>query len=173
MAIEVAGLQVTHNYLSVLGVNPAIGRTFTMEDAVAAAASEEENAPDPVPTVVMTHGLWQRMFGEDPNLAGRTINIRGFPVQVIGVLPRDFQLLHERRYRSTSGTGVELFFVVPEAFFSSGRPAGPQPRIAFQIGRLREGITYERAQASLDALAARYRAEVPSYGNDELTLPLV
>ena len=70
---EAAALQATYNYLSVLGVNPVIGRTFTVEDAVAAEASEEEDAPDPVQTVVITYGLWQRMLGEDPNLAGRTI----------------------------------------------------------------------------------------------------
>ena len=169
---EVTTLIVTYNYFSVLGVEPAMGRTFTVEDANFAAASDGERAQAPLPAVVISHGLWQRVLGGDPDVSRRPIHLFGGPVQVVGVLPPDFRLLHERRYRDVEGMEVDLFQPLAEGFLARGRPEGRQGRGVLLIGRLREGITYERAQASLDALAARYRAEVPFYGEGELRLPL-
>jgi predicted permease len=166
-----SALWATHDYLPVLGVAPELGRALTVEDAVAAEFTQDPDAPPPVQTALVSHGLWQRMLGADPNLAGRTIRLTGRAVKIVGVLPPDFQLLHERRHRRVGGD-VEVFFAMPEGFIAQGRPEGRQGRNALFIGRLREGVTEERAQAAMDALAARYRAEIPYYAEGELRLPV-
>jgi len=171
-AHPVSGLGVTHNYFSVLGVRPAIGRSFAPEDAIPTAQPAEGDAPDPGMAAVVTHDFWRRLTGGDADLAAHALYFRGRPLRVVGVLPPGFRLLHERKHRWVRGTNVDLFLVLNEAALSRGRPEGYQGRWFLQLGRLREGVTYARAQAALDALAARYREEIPFYADDELELPL-
>src|SRR6185436_13316283 len=79
---RVASGQVTWNVFSTLGVAPMIGRTFT-------AAEDVPNGPD---LAVLGYGLWARRYGSDPSIVGRTLQINGRPVQVVGVMPRGFVL---------------------------------------------------------------------------------
>src|SRR5205814_807398 len=75
-----AGL-VSANYFSMLGVNPTIGRVFTPEDSQAAG----EGA-----VVVLGDGFWNRRFGRDPSVLGRTMFLNSVPFTIIGVTPRGF-----------------------------------------------------------------------------------
>ena len=70
----------TPSLLSVLRATPALGRWFT----------ESEGIPGAPPVAVLTHGLWQRRFGADPAIVGRTILIDGVPTSVVGVMPASF-----------------------------------------------------------------------------------
>ncbi len=79
---EVAIQAVSPNLLSMLGVNAAIGRTFTAEDGQA--------GHDDV--VILSYGLWLRKFGGDPNLVGKSIQIDGKSMPVLGVMPRGFDI---------------------------------------------------------------------------------
>jgi putative ABC transport system permease protein len=76
---RVAGAFASANLLPLLGVRPAIGRTFT---------SEEEQRREPV--VVLSHRLWERRFGASPGALGQTLEIDGHRMRVIGVMPTDF-----------------------------------------------------------------------------------
>jgi predicted permease len=78
---EVPGEFVSDNFFSVLGVSAALGRTFTVE---------ENSAPGREPVVVLSHYLWQRRFGADPNIVGQTLLMNNKPFVVIGVMGRDF-----------------------------------------------------------------------------------
>ncbi len=78
---KVAGSIVSGNYFSELGVGMALGRSFL---------PEEDETPGTHPVAVLSHGLWQRRFGSDSNVIGRTVQINGFPYNVIGVAPRGF-----------------------------------------------------------------------------------
>ena len=69
------GLVVSHNYFSVLGVRPAIGRVFTPQEADAA---------------VLSYGFWQRRFDADPAVVGRGVVLNGLPFTIVGVTPREF-----------------------------------------------------------------------------------
>src|SRR5215468_8167000 len=74
---RIQGAAVTTNFFSLLGTKPIIGRGFL---------AEEEN-PDSARTIIISHGLWQRRFGSDPDVIGKTLTVNGNQVSVIGILP--------------------------------------------------------------------------------------
>ena len=80
---HVRGLDVTHGTLPLLGVVPAIGRLFTRSD----------DSPGAQATVLLSHGYWQKKFGGDRSVIGRSITVDGKPRQIIGVLPQSFHFL--------------------------------------------------------------------------------
>src|SRR5207253_1192369 len=77
----VIGQVVTADFFDVLGVRPLVGRTF--------AADEFE--PGRERTMVLSHALWQRRFGGDPGVVGRSVPINGKPYVIAGVMPRGFE----------------------------------------------------------------------------------
>jgi predicted permease len=81
---KLAGEIVSANYFSVLGVRPALGRTFL---------PEEDQVPDAHPVVILSRGLWQRRFGGAPDVIGREIVLNRRSFTVIGVAPRGFSAL--------------------------------------------------------------------------------
>ncbi|MEE9282380.1 MAG: ABC transporter permease, partial [Myxococcota bacterium] len=70
------GFRVTPSALAVAGIRPPLGRGFLPEDV----------APGAAPVVLLTHGLWARRYGSDPDIVGRSIEINGEPATVVGVL---------------------------------------------------------------------------------------
>src|SRR5262245_41310162 len=79
--LPISGEAVSHEYFSLLGIAPAIGRGFTRADDV-------PNAPR---VVIISHGMWTRVFGADRNIVGRIITLNGEPHEVVGVLPDGFR----------------------------------------------------------------------------------
>ena len=77
---RVTAVPVSANLFEVLGVNPTLGRTFRVE----------EETPGGDQVVILSHGLWQRRFGSDPNLVGKTILLDGRSYLVIGIMPPGF-----------------------------------------------------------------------------------
>jgi predicted permease len=71
---------LTANMFSVLGAAPALGRTFL----------PDEDSPGALPVAVLDHGLWQRRFGGDPEMLGRTVTLNGVSHTVVGIMPQDF-----------------------------------------------------------------------------------
>ncbi len=82
---EVRTLVVTDGALRALGVQPALGRGFTADD----------DTPGTPETVILTHGYWQRRFGQDRALIGRAITIDSRSREVIGIMPPGFRFLNE------------------------------------------------------------------------------
>ena len=78
---RLTGLAVTYNFFDVLEVQPAIGRGFLAE--------EEQKGAGYV--LIISHGLWQRTFGADPEILGRMIGLNGRQYTVVGVMPADFE----------------------------------------------------------------------------------
>jgi len=108
----VMGRGVTFNLFSVLGVSPLIGRTFTAEEDKAGA-----------PVVLISYSLWQRRFGGDASLIGRSVAMNGMPTTVIGVMPAWF-----------SFTDREIYYWVP-ANFSPEDLANRQSHFLDVVGR--------------------------------------
>jgi predicted permease len=145
---SVRGQIVSTNYFEVLGVHPALGKTFT-PGADRAMGGDTQ--------VVLGHGLWQRRFGSDPGIVGRTLNLNGQAFRVLGVAPPGF--------RGTQLTSPADFWVPITLFKSLSPRANVMDEREWQMflamGRLRPGVSTAQAQANLDALARRLRESFP------------
>jgi putative ABC transport system permease protein len=132
---------VTPEFFDVMRVPAAAGRTFRTGD----------DEPGKNLVVVLTHGLWQRVFGGDRSLVGRTITLNGAPFEVIGVLPASF------RFPNPS---LEIW--APITMQSS--PERPLPRASHQFdvyARLKPGVTLAQARDAMDRLGKEIEAEHP------------
>src|SRR5262245_9427671 len=78
---RLTGAVVTDGFFATLGVSPQLGRSFT----------PDEDRPGAQRVVVLSHGLWQRRFGGDPQISGRKITLNGNPYLIVGVMPPDFK----------------------------------------------------------------------------------
>src|SRR5262245_32566106 len=102
---QVKGLGVTQNFLPILGVRVIAGRDFTDEDAQAPPPPPQLAPGSPLPApgaavpapppamLMLSYGFWQRRFGGDKAVLGKTVAFGGGQGQVVGVLPADFELL--------------------------------------------------------------------------------
>jgi predicted permease len=140
-------LAVSPNYFSLLGAKAQLGRVF----------GEEDRAQGFAEGVVISDGLWRRVFGADPNVLGRKIRADNDLYTIVGVMPPEFR--HPGR---TLRDDVELWGT---AGFSAN-PFGP-PRRAVRmlpgaIGRLKPGLTVQQAQVQLDAFVAQLTGEFPN-----------
>ena len=149
-AIQPAFL-VSANYFDVLGVQPAIGRTFR---------PDEDRTPGGNPVAVLSYSLWQRLFGGDRAAIGRTINLNAVSYLVIGVAPAGF--------KGTFTVGPPDVVWLPLSMHAQVF-AGPleqlfnERRFRFlnAFGRLKPGMDERRALVSLQTIAARLEAAYP------------
>ncbi len=129
---------VTPDFFQALGVEPQVGRTFHPGDAETGAGDE----------VVLSHGFWQRWFGGAPDVVGRTLTVAGSVATVVGVMPRGFHF----RYRT------DLWIPVRKGAMDTENRRSHSWQI---VGRMRDGITLEQAQAQMDVISSRLAAEYP------------
>jgi len=131
------GIAGTASLLEVFGVQPALGRWFTVS----------EEAPGRDQVIILTNGLWRRRFDADPDLIGRTVRINGDGYEVIGIMPAGFEILSPW-YR-----GQALEFIVPIAV---DRDESRRDSHSWLIaGRLLPGVSVAAAEADVQAIAAR------------------
>jgi predicted permease len=139
----------TATYLSVLGLQPSLGRWF---DAA-------EDRPGAAVVAVIGHEAWTRKFRADPSVIGRNIRIEGVPVTIVGVGPAG--------HRGTINIGIVTDFWLPISSLPAlGVPPHtlerrPEEAAFFVKARLRHGVTVAQAQAAMRILATRLAAEYP------------
>ncbi|HJP93191.1 MAG TPA: ABC transporter permease [Pyrinomonadaceae bacterium] len=133
------GQLVTANVFSILGVEPALGRTFL--------ANEDQPGQDRV--VVLSDALWQRRFNRDPSIINRNITLNGESFTVVGVMPRGF-FFPEREIELWTPWAME-----PE------QKSGRGDHYLRLVARLKPGATLERVNADIDAIAQRLSSEYP------------
>ena len=138
---RVAAASVTADLLPLLGVGPVIGRGFL----------PEEETPGRNRVVLLSHGLWRRQFGGDPQLLNQTIQLNGEKYEVVGVMPAGFQFPGAR----------ELW--VPLTLNAAREPwrADRANRNLSVFGRLRPGVTVEQAGAEIGSIARRLEQQYP------------
>ena len=139
--------QVTQDFFPVLGVAAAVGRTFTPEENRAALFNSAAAPIGPDPAVVLSHSFWQRRFGGDPGIAGRTILLERRQARVVGVMPEAFAI---------PGPDVQLF--MPWGF------TGEEPRdqhYVSALARIAAGSTLPQAEQELRAVADALAREHP------------
>lgn len=129
---------VTGRYFSTLGTTPALGRLVQPDD-------DRAGAP---PVAVVSHGLWQRRFGADPNILGATVQIGIGTYRVIGVLPRGFVGLDAGHPGETSEGQDEVWLAMSQMWIYPGYAAARVDRAVGPrlIGRLAPGVTRGQAE---------------------------
>jgi putative ABC transport system permease protein len=135
--------QVGDEFFKVMKGQPMLGRTFLPE--------EQEDGKDNV--VVLGYGLWQRRFGGDPSIVGKSINLSGRPHTVVGVMPQDFTSLPAGLLE----TSAELYRPVAESPQETERGS----RHLRAIARLKPGVTLEQAQSEMSLIASRIEQQHP------------
>jgi putative ABC transport system permease protein len=134
---------VSASLFSVLRVRPSLGRSFDEGDDRAGAT----------PVVILSHGLWQRRFGSDPEILGEAITLSRTSYNVIGVMPSGFTMPNGL----TGGPGFDLWLpVTPTAH---KRPRTHHRYEAY--ARLKPGVTLQEARQELSAIAAGLEATYP------------
>jgi putative ABC transport system permease protein len=156
----------TWNLFELLGVQPVLGRTFRKEDAITIDPKQfaSPNPDLPPGTVMLSYGLWQRRFGGDPGVIGRTIQLDGWGSVVVGVLPPTFRI--HLPADAAMPTNVDAWGLLPVNISDFARDA---PWLTV-VTRLRDGVTLEQAQQEMDALATRLREVHPFHKTQNLRI---
>jgi putative ABC transport system permease protein len=139
---------VSPAYFAMLGVKPQLGHTFDAQD----------QAPGIAPDVVISDGLWKRVFGSDPRIVGRSLRGDNDLYRVIGVMPPGFhdpgRTVDERNTEQWAALG-----------FSDDPAQAPNRSLRLpveMVGRLKPGLTLAAAQSRIDALVASLRKQFPN-----------
>jgi putative ABC transport system permease protein len=149
----IRGEAVSPNFLSVLGVKPALGRDFDPSEEKAGAA----------PVLLLSYALWQSHFGAEPSVLGRTIMLDGKGYTIVGVLPADFRWPEKVDVLEPIGVWV-----------------GQKPHEAAErgqrgdlvvLGRLAQAATFAQAHAEMEGIASRLAKEYPE-ANDQFGVQL-
>ncbi len=143
--IELLG--VSPNYFTLLGAKAQLGRVLGPEDRAQGFAE----------AVVISDGLWRRLFASDPNILGRKVYADTDLYTIVGVMPASFRhpgktLRNEVDIWATAGYAANPF---------PAPPVRAQRMLPGAIGRLKSGLDVKQAQAKLDAFVANLRAEFP------------
>ena len=130
----IVGASISPNLLSLLGVQPALGRSFSTEEA-------EQRL------VLISHSFWQARFGGSPDALGATLVLNGAPSQIIGILPADFQI---------ASFNADVWGSHPARRSMRG------PQTWFVVARRRPAVTFDQAQAEMSAVARRLNDQLPA-----------
>jgi len=137
---------VSHNFFEVLGIQPILGRSFRAED----------DTPGAEPVLILSYTYWQTKFGSDPNIVGQVFQMNDRPHTVVGVLP------NVPHYPQENDVYMP---VLACPFRAAAEQRIAQNRRAFAalvvFGRLRPGVTRERAAANVEAICGRFARENP------------
>ncbi len=141
---RVPGVWISPGLFRTLGVSPLLGREFL----------PEEGEPGGPRVVMMSHRLWQRRFSGERSVIGATLNVDGYPVTVVGVMPPDFEFV----------TAVDLWGpMVPGEGFASIR----RFHNWMVIARLRPGVSVSEAQSEVDVVMRRLAEAFPDSNRDK------
>jgi predicted permease len=150
---QVFGEIVTGNYFGVLGARPLAGRGFL---------PDEDQTPGAKLVCVLGYGEWQKRFGGDISIVGRTITLNGQPFTVVGVMPKGF--------KGTNAIGAPALWVPYMTYQQTmsgfqlelGRPDQRRGLVFNVTGRLKPGVTVQQADANLKTIARQLAQEYPN-----------
>jgi len=137
---EIAGLFASSALFSALGVEPRLGRSYT--------ASEDEDGRDRV--IVLGHEFWMSRFGGRNEVLGTTLVANGLPRVIVGVMPQGFTV-----------EGQRADFLIPYGWTLERLRSAPGRGSSHAIARLRDGVTFEQAEAEMKGIASQLEREFP------------
>src|SRR5262245_13092647 len=137
---QLFGAQVSHDTFAMLGVTPALGRSFRPE--------EDQRGVESV--VIISHKLWRQRFGADPSLVGKRISLNGESREVIGVMPAGFKF--------PIIAGADIWRPIQPALGPGCQRGCITVRV---MARLKPGVSEAQARAELKTIAARIEQQFP------------
>jgi len=149
--VEVRVTRVSYNFVTTLGVQPAMGRNF----------QPREELPNAHKTTLLTDALWRTRFGSRADIVGRNLTLDGVTYEVIGILPRRFVMPMEVRTDILTPLPIE-----PTISHHDNRGLATWS----VIGRLRPGVTQAQAFANLKLLFAASKADAPEIFRDDVSV---
>ena len=147
---RVPGVRVSGDWFHVLGVNAEFGRVLGRDD----------DEPGHEHVVVLSHGLWTRLFAASPSAVGKPIELNGETYQVVGVMPQGFVSFNLRN--------ADLF--VPLALKPEAFTAGYTNEYLNSVARLKSDVTLTRAQSEMGTFAENLKRENPNNFSPKWTL---
>jgi predicted permease len=141
---RIEGIRTSGSLFHLFGTKPIMGRTF----------SAEEETPGKDKSVVLTYGLWRRVFGADPQIVGKGLTLNGNPFTVVGVLGPEFVLNNEVMPTVASIEKIEIFLPLPLGADAANDRGNENFNV---MARLKPGVTMRQAQADIDVIAGRIR----------------
>src|ERR1700686_709455 len=141
-------LIVAPNYFALLGVKPQLGRAFNPED----------HSPGLIPEVLISDGLWKRVFGSDPHILDRSVRLDTDLYKVVGVMPPGFDAPgRKREERKVEVWAATSFYGMP----MPDHPPRNRRYLPTAIARLKPGLTLSAAQGRIDSLVSALRKQFP------------
>ncbi|HEX8140375.1 MAG TPA: ABC transporter permease [Pyrinomonadaceae bacterium] len=143
-------IRTSSNLFTLLGARPLLGRLLL----------PQEDSPGQQPAVILSHGLWQRRFGSDPNVLGQSVTLNGKPYQIVGVMPADF-LLNKEVLPTVGGVEqAEMLLPLPMGEKELASQGDENYNV---LARLKPGATLQQAQAQLDSAVRQLEQQFPDY----------
>jgi macrolide transport system ATP-binding/permease protein len=142
-AEEASGALVSDGFFRTLGVAPFLGRDFR----------PGEDEPTAAQTVMLSYEAWQRRFGGDRNVVGKTTILNGHPFLIVGVLPRDFHF---------APVGRAEFWRTLHGFCKEYPTCFPY----YGVGRLNEGVSVATALENMNTISGQLAREYPKSNRD-------
>ena len=149
--LKLSSANVTSNFFEILQMPPQLGRAFL----------SEEEQPGHDQEVILSHGLWVRRFGSDPNIIGKKVTLDGLSHAIVGVMGDDFDFPTSAQIR------LPMTLTDKEKSQRSSHYVWP-------VAQLREGVSIEQAQAEMSSIQGRLQNDFPSEekGWDARVLPM-
>jgi predicted permease len=138
------GITASSTLLHMLGAKPLLGRLLL----------PEEDRPGKPPVVILSYGLWRRLFSSDPHIVGRSITLSGKPYTLVGVLGPDFFLSPEVMPAEGPMDKIDVFLPLPLGPDAAQRRGDENYNI---VVRLKSGVSIGQAQADADVIASQIR----------------
>jgi predicted permease len=141
---RIDGIRTSSALFRMLGAKPLFGRLLL----------PEEDQPGQPPVVILSYRFWRRLFGSDPQLAGKSVTLNGKQYAVAGVLPPEFKLSAEVMPAEQPMDKLDVFLPLPLTNDPSQRRGDENFNI---MVRLKRGVSIQQAQADVDVIAGRMR----------------
>lgn len=139
MPERLEGCLVTPSFFPLLGMEPLMGRVFP----------ESEAGSGSIRVAILSYSTWQDHFGADPHIIGRSLNLNGSPVTIIGVMSREFDF----------PIGTEIWAPWP---VNSVEMNSRSDHTLNVIGRMKPGVPIDKARSELNTIAANLELEYPT-----------
>lgn len=146
---HIDGARISSSLFPLLGANAMLGRVF----------SPEEDEPGKPPVVILGHSFWQRYFGSDERIIGKTLTLNGNNFTIVGVMPASFSFNKEVMPAVNAIQNADLLLPLPMSEAARANRNNEDYNI---FGKLKPGVTVTQAQAEMDVIAGRMKQQYPA-----------